>query len=114
MCLPYAITRHVASLLSTWCVVQTVRQALHVKATIALEAILRAKGTLRMQLPALDELSTGELISGAFEGADVAPELTHEIHGKTGGLPLYVEQVPQSTPDMLARLAVQQMEHGTI
>ncbi|MCJ1422964.1 Adenylate cyclase type 10 [Sticta canariensis] len=72
---------------------QTMRQALHVKATVALEAILRSRGTVQMQLPPLTQQGTSLLISSAFGGADVAPELTHEIHDKTGGLPLYVEQV---------------------
>ena len=72
---------------------QTARVALHRKASQALESIIRARGTVRIQLPLFGLEQTGALISAAFGWADVAPELTQEIYVKTGGLPLYIEQV---------------------
>lgn len=66
--------------------------ALHDKANQALHRILAAKGTVQATLPPLGLAQTTELVSAAFWGADLAPELSKEIHDKTGGLPLYIEQ----------------------
>ena len=75
---------------------QTVKMAMHLKASQALEAIVRARGTARVVLPPFALEQTAAFISAAFGSADVAPELTQEIFVKTGGLPLYIEQVHTS------------------
>ena len=71
---------------------QTTRVALHDKANQALHIILQATGTTQVTLPPLNLAQTMELISAAFSGVDVAPELGREIYDKTAGLPLYIEQ----------------------
>ena len=72
---------------------QAARAAVHAKVTAVREAIRGNASTLRLCMQPFTPEQTQTFLSVALDGVHVSAEVAMSLWEKTGGLPLYVEQV---------------------
>ena len=76
---------------------QVVKASQHAKVSSLLEVIRGNCHTLRLVLQPFSPKQTQEFLAAALCGVVVSAEVAHKLWEKTGGLPLYIEQVDIST-----------------
>ena len=69
------------------------KAALHAKMSALLEDIRENPFTLRMMLQPFTPKHTQAFLNAALDGVLVSSDVAHNLWEKTGGLPLYIEQV---------------------
>ena len=72
---------------------QVAKTAVHTKVTALCQDIRENPFTLRLIMQPFTPEQTHTFLSAALDGVQVSAEVAHNLWEKTGGLPLYIEQV---------------------
>lgn len=77
---------------------QAAKKALHARMSALLDDIRENPFTLRLILQPFTPEHTQAFLNATLDGVSVSPEVAQNLWEKTGGLPLYIEQVQSQCP----------------